>query len=53
MKRMEQEAKKKKDLPEKLQIEMMKFFLKTSIPRKIREQQKTKGQEQSPTEIKS
>jgi len=33
------EAKKKIILPEKLQEEMMKFFLKTSIPRKKMEQQ--------------
>ena len=33
------EAKKKIILPEKLQAEMMKFFLKTSIPRKKMEKQ--------------
>jgi len=32
------EAKKEIILPKQLQIEMMKFFLKTSIPRKKREQ---------------
>jgi len=30
---------KKIVLPEELQIEMMKFFLRTSIPRKKREEQ--------------
>jgi hypothetical protein len=29
-------------LPEDLQIEMLKFFLKTSIPRSIREKEKEK-----------
>jgi len=35
----QEETKKKIILPEKLQAEMMKFFLKTSIPRKKMEQQ--------------
>ena len=37
---MEQGEQKKIILPEELQIEMMKFFLSTSIPRKKREEQK-------------
>jgi hypothetical protein len=38
-------------LPEKLQIEMLQFFLKTSIPRIKREKEKT-TQEKSPSEFK-
>ena len=33
------EEKKKITLPENIQIEMLKFFLKTSIPRKKRRQE--------------
>jgi len=32
---------KKIILPKKLQVEMIKFFLKTSIPRKMREKNKS------------
>ena len=35
------EEKEKITLPKELQKEMIKFFLKTSIPRKKREQQET------------
>ena len=38
-------------LPEKLQIEMWQFFLKTSIPRIKREKDKA-AQEESPPESK-
>jgi len=38
-KKEQKEERKKIVLPEELQIEMMKFFLKTSIPRKKREEQ--------------
>ena len=38
-KRKEKEAQKKIILPEELQVEMMNFFLKTSIPRKKRLEQ--------------
>jgi len=41
---------KKIVLPEKLQIEMLQFFLKTSIPRIKREKNKN-TQEKSPSEI--
>jgi len=41
---------KKIVLPEKLQIEMWQFFLKTSIPRIKREKDKT-AQEKTPSEI--
>ena len=34
------EEDKKIVLPKKLQIEMLNFFMKTSIPRKMREQRK-------------
>ena len=43
------EETKKIVLPEKLQIRMLQFFLKTSIPRIKRE--KDKSQEKSPSEI--
>ena len=43
---------KKIVLPEKLQIEMLQFFLKTSIPRIKREREKAKvTQENSPSEF--
>jgi hypothetical protein len=42
---------KKIVLPEKLQIEMLQFFLKTSIPRIKREKDKI-AQEEIPSEIK-
>jgi len=32
---------KKIELPKELQIEMLKFFLKTSIPRKMRNENKS------------
>jgi hypothetical protein len=41
---------KKIVLPEKLQIEMLQFFLQTSIPRIKREKEKS-TQEKSPSEI--
>ena len=41
---------KKIVLPEKLQIEMLQFFLKTSIPRIKREKDKT-TQEKAPSEF--
>jgi len=41
---------KKIVLPEKLQVEMLQFFLKTSIPRIKREKDKN-TQEKSPSEI--
>jgi hypothetical protein len=38
-------------LPEKLQIEMLQFFLKTSIPRIKKEKDKKITQEKSPSEF--
>jgi len=38
-------------LPEKLQVKILQFFLKTSIPRI--KQKKDKAQRESPSEIKS
>jgi len=38
---MENDNNKKIVLPKKLQIKMLNFFMKTSIPRKIREQNKS------------
>jgi len=45
------EGKKKIILPEDLQIEMLKFFLETSIPRKKMLQEQQKALEQSTSEI--
>ncbi|MCL2841862.1 MAG: hypothetical protein FWE28_00110 [Oscillospiraceae bacterium] len=39
------ENEKKITLPKELQIKMLKFFLKTSIPRKMREEKKQREQE--------
>jgi len=42
------ESEKKITLPKQLQIEMMKFFLRTSIPRKkIQEQEKQEQEQQA------
>jgi len=42
-----EESKKKITLPEELQIEMMKFFLKTSIPRMKQEKLEKEKSEQA------
>ena len=51
-KKEQKEERKKIVLPEELQIEMMKFFLKTSIPRKKREEQE-KSRLSNPTNDRS
>jgi len=37
----------KKALPKELQIEMLKFFMKTSIPRKMREEREQRNSDKS------